>query len=309
MTNFVSAVLEDITLNYPSDGAIDVSLNPALSVGVSGSSSAYNLTFFEHIHVLPDEYNYTLTGGGFGVCNESDVIRGLSYAHDGDWDTDVYVDCHITGVGANMLISENYTGITDDYVIYWSKLRNPSGAVGGIDTGLFLWNYTKGDFDAFFYLYPHILYFGNITIENPSDYIQGGKLITKIRLRLSYGSDRYFESSISRELVTRFDVLNNSNAIYGWSGLAYGTTYEWSVLSLNDATVSPFWNFTTYATMPETGLDGLLSGAGTGLGGFLTGITDPVVDIILALGLISGVLVVIYGVMVAMTQLFKGAVK
>jgi len=303
----VSAV--SINLNYPQDNALGISLNPNLSVAVSGASSAYNITFFEHVYGLPDEFNHTMVWGGSGSCDDSNIIRGPSYAHDGNWSTDVYADCHSAGADSRMRIFENYTGITDEYVIYRYKFINPWGAGWSTFSGLYIWNYTLGDYDHLFLFTPY-LHEGNRTWQNPSDYIQGGKLVTKIVLRLSYGSDRYYESTLSSMIYNETGVLNNTNVTYSWLGRSYSSTYDWSVMATDNLTFSPIWNFTTIAEpeqqqQSQTGLQATLSGAGSGLGFFLDEIREPTVDMVLGLGFIAGILMIIGGIAFVFTDAFS----
>lgn len=84
-----------------------------------------------------------------------------------------------------------------------------------------------------------------------------------------------------------------------------------------------YYNFTTFANdssgvvysdsqfftvdIPRTGISGVLNDAGTGLGGFLTAITDPTVAIVLALGIIGGILAIFYGIASVIRRAISGA--
>ena len=47
--------------------------------------------------------------------------------------------------------------------------------------------------------------------------------------------------------------------------------------------------------------------AGQGLGGFLTAIQDPVINIVLALGIIGGILAIFYGIASVIRRAVSGA--
>lgn len=55
------------------------------------------------------------------------------------------------------------------------------------------------------------------------------------------------------------------------------------------------------------GINETLLEAGTGLGGFLTAIQDPVINIVLALGIIGGILAIFYGIASVIRRAVSGA--
>ena len=55
------------------------------------------------------------------------------------------------------------------------------------------------------------------------------------------------------------------------------------------------------------GINETLQEAGAGLGGFLTAIQDPVVNIVLALGIIGGILAIFYGIASVIKRAVGGA--
>jgi len=86
-----------------------------------------------------------------------------------------------------------------------------------------------------------------------------------------------------------------------------------------------YYNFTVYANdssgnlysdsqfftvdIVRTGISGTLNDAGAGLGGFLTAITDPTVSIVLALGIIGGILAVFYGISLVIKRAMSGVTE
>lgn len=56
---------------------------------------------------------------------------------------------------------------------------------------------------------------------------------------------------------------------------------------------------------PPSGLETALTGAGTGLAGFLTFSQSPLVNFIFAVGLIAGVLIVLYGIVEMVKRAFN----
>jgi hypothetical protein len=71
-----------------------------------------------------------------------------------------------------------------------------------------------------------------------------------------------------------------------------------------------FGNGVVYFTIidrPESGVRGLLSGAGSGLGNFLTYITGPTVNIVLGLGFVGGLLAIIYGLAMVIGRSMRGS--
>jgi hypothetical protein len=57
------------------------------------------------------------------------------------------------------------------------------------------------------------------------------------------------------------------------------------------------------------GINETLQDAGSGLGGFLTAIQDPVINIVLALGVIGGILAIFYGVASVIKRAVGGATQ
>lgn len=55
------------------------------------------------------------------------------------------------------------------------------------------------------------------------------------------------------------------------------------------------------------GINETLLEAGTGLGGFLTAIQNPVINIVLALGIIGGILAIFYGIASVIRRAVSGA--
>lgn len=60
-------------------------------------------------------------------------------------------------------------------------------------------------------------------------------------------------------------------------------------------------------SLPATGISRTLNDAGSGLGGFLTAIQDPVINIVLALGIIGGILAIFYGIASVIKRSVSGA--
>jgi disulfide bond formation protein DsbB len=56
----------------------------------------------------------------------------------------------------------------------------------------------------------------------------------------------------------------------------------------------------------ETNIYGMLADSGSGLGGFLTAVNEPLVSVVLALGMIGGILTVIFGIVAAIASAFSG---
>lgn len=57
------------------------------------------------------------------------------------------------------------------------------------------------------------------------------------------------------------------------------------------------------------GINETLTEAGTGLGSFLSAIQSPVVDIVLALGIVGGILAIFYGVASVIRRAVGGATQ
>jgi hypothetical protein len=57
------------------------------------------------------------------------------------------------------------------------------------------------------------------------------------------------------------------------------------------------------------GINETLTEAGTGLGSFLTAIQNPVVNIVLALGIIGGILAIFYGIASVIRRAVGGATQ
>ena len=76
----------------------------------------------------------------------------------------------------------------------------------------------------------------------------------------------------------------------------YGSGGEWAVL-MGKSELDPFWD----------SVDSPLVESGYGLGSFLTAITNPVVNIVLGLGIVGGILAVLYGLSGAIKRAVGGA--
>jgi len=65
----------------------------------------------------------------------------------------------------------------------------------------------------------------------------------------------------------------------------------------------------TWVGVDYMGINETLSDAGTGLGTFLSAIQNPVVNIVLALGIVGGILAIFYGVASVIRRAVGGATQ
>ena len=63
----------------------------------------------------------------------------------------------------------------------------------------------------------------------------------------------------------------------------------------------------SYRKVSPMGINETLLEAGQGLGGFLTAIQNPVINIVLALGIIGGILAIFYGIASVIKRAVGGA--
>jgi hypothetical protein len=107
--------------------------------------------------------------------------------------------------------------------------------------------------------------------------------------------------------------VNTTSSFTSWSFTATGLAYGAHSVTITADDVlgnsrSQTVTFTTIAPTPAEVpvLTSVLRSTGSGLGGFLTAITQPTVNIVLALGLIGAIIAVLVGIAVAVTGVFRG---
>jgi hypothetical protein len=123
--------------------------------------------------------------------------------------------------------------------------------------------------------------------------------------------------------VSAFDVLTNVSSIClstddnltyptcvystnwftGYSTSMSEGSHTW-YFRANDTTGNYVYESVTFNALFLNNVEGQLAEAGAGLGSFLSQITNPVVEIMLGLGIISGVLVILYGLVGAFRNVF-----
>jgi hypothetical protein len=106
--------------------------------------------------------------------------------------------------------------------------------------------------------------------------------------------------------------IAGNNCTYTSTSLANGT-YCGQVMAsgMIGSNVSSVQCATVIFGIPfmPSGMTGLLTDSGTGLGGFLNSVTDPIVNIVLGLGMVGGILAVLYGLSSAIKRAISGSAQ
>jgi hypothetical protein len=125
-----------------------------------------------------------------------------------------------------------------------------------------------------------------------------------------------YQAAAANHTMTNYTAINTTPT--GWysatvlSGAANGTYPVVVYCQLTNGTWYANSSLTVVYTAPvapQSGLVTTLVDSGSGLGGFLTAVTNPIVNIVLALGFIGGILAIMFGLASAIKGVFSGSMK
>lgn len=143
----------------------------------------------------------------------------------------------------------------------------------------------------------------NITISAPAPTAYGN--LDNIPVLITFDGEAVSWTGSQVEGYAMFFEYTNVTSVVGAIAPLPVATYNFTVYA-ND-TLGNMGSESVVFEVYYTGVQQILVDTGSGLGGFLVGITDPTVNLVLALGIIGGIITVLLGVVAAIKGVFSGA--